>query len=692
MTGRSSTLPASWDGAAESFTDGFHTVQAHGCAVVVDSELNRTLQVTENAPDILGIGIDRLLSTSPRSWLDDSLVDYVIQSLGDYDRLPGARILKMDVEGRTRRLYVDAYRSRQRIVIELEKTAMQGAQHLQSLVNEALDDFTSLNTVDGLLHRLVTAVADLTGHERIFIGRFESDSSVEVVAEHITDDWAPLLNHRFPPGVYDDEQTHFLHANPVRHVQDIGRKTFGFHPRLDPETGEKPDLTPGLLRAVPTEFKRILSTMRIRGSLAVALRSDRTVWGILVSHTARRRRIPPGRRHAVRTLVQMATQRLFLLQHRAESDFREAVEEHRVDVLETFDPPMNGQRLLKHWGTDWARLFEADGQALLFHHEVSVQGVAPSVSTSRDIIDWIAARFPKATLWHCRTLTDSSMREWLEGTGIVGILAVRLPASQAPNGWWLLFRREEEETIRWIGAAPHASTGPRPVQRARPGSPVIVHERVIGHCRPWSPHILSTVPRLAEDLGVLASAYAIRQLTEELDLERHALRQANQSLERLAHVDRLTNVANRLRIEQVLANAISTAQRHGGPLSILLFDIDHFKRINDTHGHDIGDAVLVSVATAVQESLRSSDTVGRWGGEEFIVVAEHTGREAAESLAERLRQLVANLSVPPVESVTISIGVAEWRPGSTEKQMIRNADQAMYIAKESGRNRVMTGL
>lgn len=691
MTGHARSVASSNLDLPVSHRAGISTAQPHGCVIVVDTSVTKTVQVTANAAEFLGLETNVLLAMPPRAWLGDALSDYLLDSLTDNSRLPGARVLKVTVKDRTRRLFVDAYKSGHRIVIELENTTGQGAQHLQSLVNEALDDITRLNSVNELLNRLVTVVADLTGHERVFVGVFAADDSVEVIAEHTTDNWQPLLKHHFPPCVYKDERRHFLHVNPVRHAHDITGKTIGFHPPFDPETGATPNLSPGLLRTIPDNLKDYLSKMGIRGSLTIALRSDRSVWGVLVSHTAKRKRIAPGCRHAVRTLVQISTQRLFLLQHRAETDFKETLEAHRIDLLETFNPPINGQRLLARWGTEWAQLFEADGQALLFHHEVSVAGVAPPAHTCREIIDWISRQSPKTALWHCRTIADLPVRQKLDGTGIAGMLAVRLPASQAPEGWWLLFRREAAEVIRWIGESPEAVDSSKRPQKVRPGFPEIIHEQVHHYCQPWSPQITSSVPRLAEDIGILTSSYAIRQLSEELDLERHALQQANKSLERLAHTDRLTNIPNRLRIEQVLANTINSAERHSNPLSILLFDIDHFKQINDTYGHNVGDDVLVSVATAVQECLRPSDTVGRWGGEEFVVIAEQTGREAAIQLAERLRQLIAGLAVQPVDRVTVSIGVAEWLPGMSDKQLVRCADRAMYIAKQSGRNQVVTG-
>jgi len=126
---------------------------------------------------------------------------------------------------------------------------------------------------------------------------------------------------------------------------------------------------------------------------------------------------------------------------------------------------------------------------------------------------------------------------------------------------------------------------------------------------------------------------------------------------------------------------------------LLLFDVDNFKQINDAHGHSVGDDVLVALARLVESSLRGCDHLGRWGGEEFIVLATHSDVDAATGLAERLRSLVEELRIEGVEqTVTVSIGVAVWQPGDSCKTLISRADDAMYRAKHGGRNRVEMAL
>lgn len=162
--------------------------------------------------------------------------------------------------------------------------------------------------------------------------------------------------------------------------------------------------------------------------------------------------------------------------------------------------------------------------------------------------------------------------------------------------------------------------------------------------------------------------------------------------QRMATTDALTGVPNRRHLFALADHAIATANRYDRPLSCIMFDIDHFKRVNDTHGHAVGDEVLVAVAARVGGAIRDVDIVGRYGGEEFGVILPETDREGALLVAERLRSLVASTPIEteagPIE-LTISLGVAEVNGATTDaSSFFERADRAMYRAKRAGRNQV----
>ncbi|GMW02299.1 MAG: hypothetical protein AMXMBFR84_34350 [Candidatus Hydrogenedentota bacterium] len=153
----------------------------------------------------------------------------------------------------------------------------------------------------------------------------------------------------------------------------------------------------------------------------------------------------------------------------------------------------------------------------------------------------------------------------------------------------------------------------------------------------------------------------------------------------------LTGVANRRFAVQFLEQRVSEWNREGKAFSVLFLDIDHFKSVNDTHGHVYGDAVLRTVATTLRKALRNYDFIARWGGEEFVVVLNHTDPAHVAAAANRMRILVQNSNVPTREgslSVTVSLGAAIVQPGDNTDTIVRRADELLYESKRLGRNRV----
>jgi diguanylate cyclase (GGDEF)-like protein len=161
----------------------------------------------------------------------------------------------------------------------------------------------------------------------------------------------------------------------------------------------------------------------------------------------------------------------------------------------------------------------------------------------------------------------------------------------------------------------------------------------------------------------------------------------------LAAVDDLTNVLNRRFGLRRLKEEFTRAIRHGVPMSVMMVDVDHFKDFNDSFGHDAGDAVLKSVATVIENNLRTADILCRYGGEEFMVVTPGTGLTDCAKLAERIRRKIETNRTPwdtQQLSVTVSMGLATWPMvrASTPEELVSTADKALYYAKESGRNQV----
>ncbi len=181
---------------------------------------------------------------------------------------------------------------------------------------------------------------------------------------------------------------------------------------------------------------------------------------------------------------------------------------------------------------------------------------------------------------------------------------------------------------------------------------------------------------LAIVLPTYISIFAIRRWSE-----------ANHRL-KLANTDSLTGLFNRRKGWETLEREITRAIRYDRPLSVIMFDIDHFKAINDKYGHLTGDGVLNAISEIVQENLRSTDVLVRWGGEEFIIISTETNLHNAGLVAERLRLSIERNLLPKVEKVTVSFGVVQMEKEDNVVSLMQRVDNRMYQAKSSGRNRV----
>ena len=158
--------------------------------------------------------------------------------------------------------------------------------------------------------------------------------------------------------------------------------------------------------------------------------------------------------------------------------------------------------------------------------------------------------------------------------------------------------------------------------------------------------------------------------------------------EHKAYFDGLTGIFNRNKLEESFKQELLRVKRYNHPLSIAIIDIDHFKRFNDTHGHLVGDEVLIMLAQNVERKIRDTDVFARWGGEEFVIIFVETNAESAYKTAEHLREYIEQLEHKTAGKVTASFGITQYKDGDTLASLFKRCDDALYLAKENGRNRV----
>ena len=194
--------------------------------------------------------------------------------------------------------------------------------------------------------------------------------------------------------------------------------------------------------------------------------------------------------------------------------------------------------------------------------------------------------------------------------------------------------------------------------------------------------------RTEAELTVRAAIQRSHEAFAQIQATQAELVEKNLQLEALSKTDQLTGVFNRRHLDAVLISELERHRREGSLFSIILIDVDRFKAINDNHGHQIGDRVLVEMAERILEITRDADTVGRWGGEEFLIICPDVTPQVAVQFAERLRRTVSERAFSVTGDMTASLGVASVQPGDTIHGMISRADQALYRGKNNGRDRV----
>lgn len=264
------------------------------------------------------------------------------------------------------------------------------------------------------------------------------------------------------------------------------------------------------------------------------------------------------------------------------------------------------------------------------------------------------------------------------------------------NRSWKEFVGNEDwrRGIHWQDLPAYLDLLHRLKDNPEPGEAEFRLRRHDGQYRWFLEKILPRIDTNGIYLGLIGSAIdvsAIKEAEARLssaneDLESEVAQRTEQ-LEQLMLTDQLTGVGNRRLMMKALTDETTRAQRYQRPYSLIFFDLDHFKRINDAYGHATGDAVLVAVASCLKAALRDCDLLGRIGGEEFVVLLPETGIGNALQAAQRMRTDIERLRIGQIqENITLSAGVAEWRNGESGEQLLDRADHALYKAKDAGRN------
>ena len=321
------------------------------------------------------------------------------------------------------------------------------------------------------------------------------------------------------------------------------------------------------------------------------------------------------------------------------------------------------------------------------------------------LIDEMQRRYPKI-----RLLEVANIREGLEkvhGGEVFGYIGATVAvahalrrydivglkvAAQLPGGFALaVASRNDEPRLSQVFQKAVDSLTPEEQRRIQDKWLAVEVRRVTDYTLLWKVLGATTILLVLFAYWNRKLQHSRRQTEQALDRLHGAqqqLREQYQQLEALSVTDHLTQLYNRAKLDLALEQEIQRSRRHPIGLGVIMVDVDHFKQVNDRHGHQVGDQVLVAMAELLKRRVRVSDMVGRWGGEEFLVLCPGADLEGVRNLAEDLRLAVAEHEFPVVERKTASFGVAACQEGDSVESLVARADRALYAAKANGRNRV----
>lgn len=662
-------------------------IQPFGVLIRLDRELACVEQVSANIQALLGISVKESLATSPRTLLGEKVHSSLHEGLADRDQLTSGLVVSREIDGKICWFHVMAFTTDGSVVVELEPVEQKSRYHWLSLFNEHVKMLVNTHSEDDVLQELVAAARVITGHDRALVYRFDEQWNGRVIAESRNERLSSLLNHQFPASDIPPQVRELYEINELRFIADVHQDPVP----LVPSRQTPIDLSLAAVRAVSPVHRQYMANMGTATSLSVAIFSSTGLWGLLACHKRDAEVLEPSGRDSVLTLVRVATQRLFLLKAETGARYREQIRQNRVVIARKM-LEQGPKQILSENAAEWLRLFQARGVAMVYRDQTARHGCTPEKTQLFELSSWLTDQWRELNPWSTTCLAETGY----PGTGEIdcgccGMLAMPLVIDVTTRGWLIFFRWEQVETIDWAGKPQKLLDRVGDQLTLTPRQSFAVwREEMRGKSLAWRPEELVAVRDLGDDLAVLASAHEVTRLNERLKSEQDALALANEHLNELATTDSLTGVMNRYRIEHLVQVALANAERYGHGFSLVMFDIDHFKNVNDAYGHDEGDRILKTLVASLKSCLRETDQLGRWGGEEFMVLASNTDLTGATGLAERLRARVAVTDFGLRDPITVSLGVTEWISGDNFTNLLVRADGAMYRAKESGRNRVVS--
>ena len=529
----------------------------------------------------------------------------------------------------------------------------------------------------------------LSGFERVLMYRFEPDNHGIVIAESLLDGaWPSTLGLHYPATDIPRQARALYRETPIRYAPSRDHSDVPLLSR----TLEATEIDIGIahLRAQSPVHRNYLHRFRVNGSMSLSILHDGRLWGLLIFH----HRAPhPVTAYVRQRLIEIAgyvSERLALLDERERNHASEQgmLEVNRIvgeiDIEQPFPKNFAGRDgLLRELiGADMAQIYHR-GQPLFPDQDGDLTGDEIGV-----LLEYLKSR--PESLWCTDCLSGEFEPAARYPERLAGVMVIFVDEQRQDI---LLFgRRRLCYSLRWgadPASLPFAGTeNPGPFGWPNRVFQVWQEERT-HHARPWSPVAIATglaLKNLIQQV-IVANAAHFERLSQTLEQQRDQLHQSREEMRHRALHDALTGLPNRVRFREALGAAIQASQAEGRWFAVALVDIDHFKTINDTLGHDRGDVLLCALAERIVGAMPPDALVARLGGDEFAILL----READTGFLDLGKQLVEQLREPIMVgedrfTITGSLGLAIGTGDTDPGELLKQADLALYLAKAEGRN------
>ncbi|TDN91406.1 sensor domain-containing diguanylate cyclase [Microbacterium sp. BK668] len=612
-------------------------IQGHGTLLGVDEPTQTVVLASENA--------DRWLGQRVRDVGNDTML-WTVQHGVAVDPV------RVEFDGQLHDMIV--HRGTDPLLVELEPV-VPGLEYVRTGVVSAIQELAPLTDPDELRRLAARRLKEITGFDRVMCYHFHPDGHGEIVADEREPDMEPYLGLHFPASDIPSQARALYvekRSRAIVDTEDAGLAVLSLLP-------EAPIADLGLteLRAVSPHHLQFMRNMGQASTVSFALVIDGELVGLFTCAHRTNRRLPVLLRRSIEVLASQVSMQLASANEIQRLRRQLEARERRASIV----APLYGRgvpaEILVGGDKTVLDLIPADGAYLRIGDAMHSVGTAPSADALSRILDELPA-----TPFVSDALPLEHPQLAVELAGVAGIVAVPL----LDEGDWLVFvRGEVAQHVDWLG---DQTAGNREHALSPRRSFSSWQQSVTGRSAPWGRH-LQDIVELGEDIRATLAQRVQAELAE------------------LAWRDPLTGLHNRRflqdRLDELLEEEVLG-------VAVVFLDLDGFKEVNDTHGHEAGDAVLLAVGQRLSASARSSDMVVRWGGDEFVIVCLGVDAAHAHEIAARA---VSSLEDPigvehELICITASAGVVSVDSRVTTTELLDAADSAMYRAKRAGKGRV----